>query len=116
MPRFVVLEHDDPHLHWDFMLEDGPVLRTWRLAETPDAEGDVAAERLADHRPIYLDYEGPVSGNRGMVRRWDHGTYALVEDSSEKVAVDLAGEKLIGRATIVQGAGEWDATFRFAPG
>lgn len=34
----------------------------------------MAAERIADHRPAYLDYEGPVSGERGSVRRLAWGT------------------------------------------
>ncbi len=34
----------------------------------------MAAERIADHRPVYLDYEGPVSEGRGSVRRLAWGT------------------------------------------
>ena len=34
----------------------------------------MAAERIADHRPAYLDYEGPVSDERGSVRRLAWGT------------------------------------------
>lgn len=75
MPRYVILTHDHPFLHWDLMLEDAGVLRTWRLLEEPAAGRTVRAERLADHRLAYLDYEGPVSGGRGNVAQWDHGTY-----------------------------------------
>src|SRR5262245_3351063 len=75
MPRYVVLEHDHPELHWDFMLEAGEVLRTWRLAAPPGAEGAIPATAVFDHRPFYLDYEGPVRGGRGFVRRWDAGTF-----------------------------------------
>ncbi|NUQ64853.1 MAG: hypothetical protein HUU20_20510 [Pirellulales bacterium] len=72
MPRFVVLEHDSPRgLHWDFMLESGDALATWALPEPPDAAAELAAESLPDHRPAYLDYEGPIASNRGTVRRWD---------------------------------------------
>ena len=38
MPQFVLLEHDHPELHWDFMLESGDALLTWRLDRIP-AEG-----------------------------------------------------------------------------
>lgn len=34
----------------------------------------MAAERIADHRPAYLDYEGAVSDKRGTVRRVAWGT------------------------------------------
>ena len=74
MPRFVILEHDHPVLHWDFMLEAGDVLRTWRLSAPPIRGAIVAAERIGDHRRLYLDYEGPVSDGRGNVVRWDAGS------------------------------------------
>jgi hypothetical protein len=80
MPRFAILEHDYPVLHWDLLLEVGDVLKAWRLAQPPGPNVDcIEAIELADHRLLYLDYEGPVSGGRGLVKRWDAGTY--VEDS-----------------------------------
>src|SRR4051794_4884883 len=55
MPRFVILEHDWPSPHWDFLLEFGPVLRAWRLSADPAPGRAVPAEPNADHRPFYLD-------------------------------------------------------------
>ena len=105
MPRFVILEHDHPHLHWDLMLEAGAVLRTWRLALPPRAGQDVPAEPLGDHRPLYLDYEGPVSGGRGQVRRWDWGTYSGTlpdaKRASEPVELSFHGQRLKGRAVLI---------------
>src|SRR5690242_15495503 len=76
VPRFVILEHDYPERHWDLMFEAGPVLKTWRLAGCPRPGGvAVEAEESFDHRPIYLDYEGPVSGGRGTVTRRDAGDF-----------------------------------------
>lgn len=96
MPRFVILEHDHPSLHWDLMLESGAALRTWRLAAPPIPDaGPIVAEALADHRLAYLDYEGPVRGDRGTVTRWDGGTYAA---SGE--LLDLAGARVRGRARL----------------
>src|SRR5262249_18973616 len=100
MLRFVVLIHDYPGLHWDFMLENEAILRTWRLARSPDATGMTDAEPLPDHRLAYLDYEGPVSGNRGSVRRFDRGEYALVEETPHRIEVRLNGAMLKGRAVI----------------
>ncbi len=54
MPRFVILEHDHPRLHWDLLLEDGDHLRGWRLAEPPRTGGTIAAEAMPDHRVFYL--------------------------------------------------------------
>jgi len=100
MPRFVVLAHNHPVFHWDFMLERAGALQTWRLAKPPDAEGSIEAEALADHRLAYLDYEGPVSGGRGEVTRWDRGEFEIVESTPERVVVRLAGARLVGDARL----------------
>lgn len=100
MPRFVVLIHDHPVLHWDFMLEKEAVLRTWRLARPPVESGPIAAEPLADHRLAYLEYEGPVSGDRGSVRRYDWGESSLLEETTDRLVVELNGTLLQGKAVI----------------
>ena len=75
--RFVILEHDHPVMHWDLMLEAGDVLQTWRLMQPPESVGcAIEATALGDHRVMYLDYEGPVSGDRGTVKRWDAGEFS----------------------------------------
>jgi hypothetical protein len=114
MPRFVILEHDHPATHWDFMLEVGTALRTWRLEALPEPGRPVEAVASFDHRAVYLDYEGPVSGNRGTVRRWDSGTFTWVEDTAERVAVMLTGMHLHGLAVLeFSGAEKW--SLRFEP-
>ena len=115
MLRFVVLTHDHPSLHWDFMLESDNRLRTWRLDELPDAGSLIAAEPLADHRLHYLDYEGPVGGNRGEVRRWDRGEYVLLEETPARIEVRLTGEKLVGTAVLRRDADARGASFQFIP-
>ena len=65
MPRFVLLEHRWNGVHWDFMLEAGRVLRTWAIDAPIVAGQDLPARALRDHRPVYLDYEGEVSGEPG---------------------------------------------------
>lgn len=102
--RFVLLEHDFPQRHWDFMLEAAGGLRTWRLASPPSAGNRVPAEALADHRLAYLDYEGPVSGGRGRVSRWDAGTVQWLSDAPGEAVVELAGARLRGRAFFRDGA------------
>ncbi|MEX2092329.1 MAG: hypothetical protein WD971_06610, partial [Pirellulales bacterium] len=76
--------------HCDLMLESGEALQTWSLKQLPRdwlglestaelrifaSSNTVEAERLAEHRLEYLGYEGPVSGDRGSVRRLDAGTF-----------------------------------------
>lgn len=101
MPRFVVLTHDWPAPHWDLLLEAGPVLRAWRLLAEPATGGAVPAEPSADHRPLYLDYEGPVSGGRGTVARWDAGTFDWLADGPDRVEVEFRGARLVGRWAII---------------
>ena len=103
MPRFVILEHDWPHRHWDLMLEAGSVLRTWRLAAPLTTGVDVAVEQIGDHRLHYLDFEGPVSGNRGSVVRWDDGVFDWQRDDDQAVAIQLAGSRCRGVLEIEAG-------------
>ncbi len=93
MPRFVVLEHDHPSLHWDFMLESGDALRTWRLGHLPRPGIATSCEQLPDHRRAYLDYEGPVSGNRGSVKRVLAGHYQILAESPARLTVRLESEQ-----------------------
>lgn len=108
MPRFVVLEHDHPWLHWDLMLDTGETLRTWRLAQPPLPGELIRAEPLGNHRRAYLDYEGPLSGNRGSVRRCDAGEFTWLADSADEVQICLDGQRCRGRACICRTpGGEW---------
>jgi hypothetical protein len=78
MPRYVVLAHDWPTPHFDLLLEADGVLKAWRLSGMPAAGAAVPGEPIADHRLLYLDYEGPISGDRGSVRRVAAGTVEWV--------------------------------------
>lgn len=92
--------HDHPFLHWDLLLEAGEVLRAWRLLAEPAADVTIAAEALPDHRPVYLDYEGPVSGERGTLVRWDAGEYSGELDGAN-LSLSLKGRRLNGNVALV---------------
>ncbi len=94
MPRFVILEHDHPHPHYDLMLEAGAMLWTWRLPQLPRTGDVVDAERVFDHRLLYLDYEGPVSGERGSVLRREHGEFNWLKRDDACLEVQLDGVQL----------------------
>lgn len=107
MPRFVILRHDSPRgAHFDLMLEVGDVLKTWALPQPPEPGVEITCEALGDHRVTYLDYEGPLSGGRGSVIRWDRGTYTVERQSDMEWAVSLVGEKIRGRATLCRMGGD----------
>src|ERR1700722_15436128 len=97
MPRFALLIHDHPRgLHYDFFLEAGEVLKTWALPRLPEPGLEIPCEALADHRPLYLDYEGPISEGRGTVTLWDQGEYAVERWAEGQIDVLLAGSKIAG--------------------
>lgn len=129
MPRFVLLYHDCPRSfgkpsHWDLMLERDAGLSTWSFETLPEvwrrtlgvstrAVSDaITAEKLPDHRLAYLDYEGPVSCNRGMVTRCDAGEYQPVEVTATLINVRLQGAKLAGVLQLKKLSHQrWQASF-----
>ena len=111
---FVILRHSGcGSLHYDLMLSDGDALATWQLSTRPQSAApgqSVRARRLADHRAAYLTYEGPVSRNRGQVKRIDEGSYECIEKTPLRWAVRLEGETLVGRfelARLDESSDEW---------
>jgi hypothetical protein len=100
MPRFVLLEHQWNGVHWDFMLEVGEILWTWAIDAPIVAGRDLPARRLGQHRRLYLDYEGPVSGDRGSVKRVDSGIYHMVVATDDHVFVIVNGCQLVGEVDL----------------
>jgi hypothetical protein len=133
MPRFVLLYHECPAKyarasHWDLMLEAGESLRTWALLNLPQdwrdahsytaslvqscaaasTENIIGAEPLGDHRRDYLEYEGPVSGERGRVTRIDAGRYQTLSESPQCWRIELSGGRLRSTATLAEGTSDAD--------
>ena len=123
MPRYVILLHEMPPAHkrathWDLMLEREGALRTWALPGEPVPGLVCEAEQLCDHRSIYLEYEGPVSGDRGSVTRWDEGQYRLERETLDRLTVVLTGRRLDGRLTLARkgdGSHFWRVSVSAAP-
>src|SRR5947208_12996901 len=127
MPRFVLLYHDCPPeyerpSHWDLMFDVGEVLRTWALERLPRswlaaqsqtaatlrdcasvATGDsVSARMLGDHRRDYLDFEGHLSGNRGVVIRVAAGTFASERQTDKEWVIDLSNSDIDGKILLTR--------------
>lgn len=129
VPRFVLLYHELPPggarpAHWDLMLEHGGVLRTWALEQELQPELEIRCRPLSDHRIAYLDYEGPVSGNRGQVTQTDHGTYATILEEAGEIRLQLIGQRYVGQLQLrrvatatsdVEAAQSWVACFALPP-
>lgn len=100
MPRFAVLRHDSPRdLHWDFFFETGERLKTWAASFPPAAGDEVTCRELGEHRKVYLDYQGPISGDRGTVIRWDRGEFRIEKQASDCFIFEVEGQWLRGRLT-----------------
>jgi hypothetical protein len=136
MRQFVLHYHDCPPgflraPHWDLMLEAGDSLCTWALAELPcnwhmaqsrtaaiypncpsiATRHAVDAEKLGDHRSAYLDYEGPVRGERGRVVRIDRGTYIGDWELADEWQLEISGGLWRGKIVLQQtDATNWTLT------
>jgi len=117
--RFVILHHRlENSEHWDLMLEQGDVLLTWQLPREPVDRSSfpIPARRIGDHRKAYLDYEGPLSGGRGEVRRVDAGAVRIDVASEGRFQISLTGSRLHGRFTLERAAdGGWTLETLFEP-
>src|SRR5688572_12931367 len=95
--RYTVLRHEGvPDPHYDLMFETSPgsTLATWRSPEWPLQTG-TPLTYLKDHRPAYLDYEGPVSGGRGTVTRVAGGRHRVQQDHPALLIVVLDDESAL---------------------
>lgn len=107
--RMVLLEHSTPDgdRHFDWLIErpgvpDEHRLIALRCAHDPLCCLPIEAERLPDHRARYLDYEGPIGGGRGSVRRvWRRACELRVEGGDRfEVSLGRGGDarRLIAEA------------------
>lgn len=125
MPRFVILEHSGSprtfgRVHWDLLLEIDAAdasapLRAWELAALPSAGAECDATPLPDHRPMYLEFDGPLSGGRGWVRRVVGGSYVALEIGAERWVLRLDAPERCGTLTLARqdpADQRWRASFR----
>ncbi len=103
--RYVILHHKlSDGEHWDLMLEQDGLLATWQLLTAPKSGQRISipAIRIDNHRLAYLDYEGPISGNRGCVSQYDAGTYAPINATPSMILFQLDGSILHGNYALVR--------------
>lgn len=116
---FVVQKHAASHLHFDFRLQFGKVMKSWAVPKGPST--DPAVKRLAmeveDHPLDYNAFEGTIPRGQyggGTVMLWDRGTFtsdppgANESEALQRGYVDgdlkfiLHGERLHGSWVLVR--------------
>lgn len=102
----MVLRHTlpDGSSHFDWLIDrpGAPRVPTFRCDASPASAEAFDADRLPDHRRIYLEYEGPISGDRGRVDRVASGRVleAALDDAAPRVRCDFGAGPVVleGRA------------------
>lgn len=104
---YVIHKHDATHLHYDLRLEIDGVLKSWAIPKTPsDIKG---VKRLAvyteDHPIDYAFFEGTIPEGQygaGRVEIWDKGTFILLEKETDKLVININGNKLKGKYCLIK--------------
>lgn len=116
---FMVHEHHASHLHYDFRLEMGGVLKSWAIPKGPsmNPQDKRLAIMVEDHPLDYAKFEGIIPQGHygaGAVIIWDQGQYVPLEAEQPERQLEkgrmgfiLKGEKLRGgfALTFLRGKG-----------
>ena len=105
MNKWVLLEHkiyssNSLEFHYDFLVENGKDCLTWKFLKLPLLnQSSIEISKQPNHRLVWLSrIEHELSGNRGFVKRIDHGIFKSFSDKldSEYYRFILDGEILYG--------------------
>lgn len=103
--RFVVHFHSHQKNHYDLMIEKNESLITWQIEEKDLIDilnGKIInVKKIQDHRKVYLDYEGPITCDRGYVEIFDTGEYEEIEWNNLNIILNFFGKKITGKLQII---------------
>lgn len=98
---YVIHKHQAKHLHWDLRLEMNGVLRSWAVPKEPPMVPGLKrlAVQVEDHPLDYAGFEGNIPKGEygaGKVEIWDRGSFDIIEQTEDKLVVNIKGRKLRG--------------------
>ena len=105
MNKWVLLEHkvysaNSLNIHYDFLVENGEDCLTWKFLKLPLLnQASIEIYKQPNHRLVWLSrIEHELSGNRGFVKRIDHGIFKNVSEKfdSENCRYIFDGKILYG--------------------
>jgi hypothetical protein len=97
--RFVIHKHtQEGQTHWDLMIEQGDILKTWRLESPPEklAIEKTKATPIFDHDKKFLTYQGPVNNGKGTVEIVDEGICTIESANEIELKINFEGRILRG--------------------
>ena len=103
--NFVIQKHSNSKgVHWDFMLESGQILETYRIDNEPKdmLQKETNGVKIFDHQPKFLTYQGPVNNGQGSVTIVERGTYQIISKDKTKIVLKIEGQILQGNCTITR--------------
>ncbi len=104
---YVIQKHAASHLHYDLRLEIKGVLKSWAIPKEPSNDSKIKrlAVEVEDHEIGYEDFQGIIpegSYGAGKVEIWDKGTFQPLEVDSNKMIIEINGNKLKGRYCLLR--------------
>ena len=105
MNKWVLLEHQvysdkSLEIHYDFLVENKIDCLTWKFLKLPSSnQAFVEIFKQPNHRLVWLSrIEHELSGNRGFVKRIDHGIFKNISDKldSEYCRIIVDGQFFYG--------------------
>ncbi len=118
-PVFVIQKHAASHMHYDFRIQIGSILKSWAVPKgiSSNPSEKHLAIQTEDHPLDYAEFEGVIpEGNygAGTVMVWDIGTFENIKTKNGKlvsllecfkrgtIEIELEGKKLHGSYALIR--------------